>query len=89
MLQKNPRQYVSRFPVRIGSRIRIVFADDIEWIAEAGDYAELHGSGRSSAEVDRGPMSEGHVVTRRFVLRLIFGGRALGLRLLRGHVLFG
>jgi two-component system LytT family response regulator len=47
MLQKNPRQYVSRFPVRIGSRIRIVLTDEIEWIAAAGDYAELHGSGRS------------------------------------------
>jgi two-component system LytT family response regulator len=47
MLQKNPRQYVSRFPVRIGSRIQIVLADEIEWIAAAGDYAELHGSGRS------------------------------------------
>jgi two-component system LytT family response regulator len=49
MLQRNPRQYVSRFPVRIGSRIRIVVADEIEWIAAAGDYAELHvhGSGRS------------------------------------------
>jgi two-component system LytT family response regulator len=47
MLQKNPRPYVSRFPVRIGSRIRIVLADEIEWIAAAGDYAELHGSGRS------------------------------------------
>jgi two-component system LytT family response regulator len=46
MLQKNPRQYVSRFPVRIGSRIQIVLADEIEWIAAAGDYAELHGSGR-------------------------------------------
>ena len=47
MLHKNPRQYVSRFPVRIGSRIRIVLADEIEWIAAAGDYAELHGGGRS------------------------------------------
>jgi two-component system LytT family response regulator len=47
MLQKNPKQYISRFPVRVGSRIRIVLADEIEWIAAAGDYAELHGSGRS------------------------------------------
>jgi two-component system LytT family response regulator len=47
MLQKTPKQYVSRFPVRVGSRIRIVLADEIEWIAAAGDYAELHGSGRS------------------------------------------
>jgi len=47
MLQKSPTQYVSRFPVRVGSRIRIVLADEIEWIAAAGDYAELHGGGRS------------------------------------------
>ena len=47
MLQKNAKQYISRFPVRVGSRIRIVLADEIEWIAAAGDYAELHGSGRS------------------------------------------
>jgi two-component system LytT family response regulator len=47
MLQKTPRQYVSRFPVRVGSRIQIVLADEIEWIAAAGDYAELHGAGRS------------------------------------------
>lgn len=45
ILQKNPKQYISRFPVRVGSRIRIVLADEIEWIAAAGDYAELHGSG--------------------------------------------
>ncbi len=47
MLQKDPKPYVSRFPVRAGSRIRIVLVDEIEWIAAAGDYAELHGSGRS------------------------------------------
>jgi two-component system LytT family response regulator len=46
MLEENSARYVSRFPVRIGSRIQIVLADDIEWIAAAGDYAELHGGGR-------------------------------------------
>lgn len=38
--------YVSRFPVRIGSRIQLVFTEDIEWIQGAGNYAELHGAGR-------------------------------------------
>ena len=47
MLEENSGRYVSRFPVRLGSRIQIVLTDHIEWIAAAGDYAELHGGGRS------------------------------------------
>jgi two-component system, LytTR family, response regulator len=35
-----------RFPVRVGSRIQLVFTEDIEWIAGAGNYAELHTQGR-------------------------------------------
>ena len=46
LLGENSRKYVSRFPVRTGSRIQIVLADDIEWIAAAGDYVELHCGGR-------------------------------------------
>jgi two-component system, LytTR family, response regulator len=46
MLDRKPAKYVTRFPVRIGSRIQLVLADDIEWIAAAGDYAELHTTGR-------------------------------------------
>jgi two-component system, LytTR family, response regulator len=46
LLDRRPAKYVSRFPVRIGSRIQLVFAEDIEWIAAAGDYAELHSGGR-------------------------------------------
>jgi two-component system, LytTR family, response regulator len=46
MLEENSGRYVSRFPVRVGSRIQIVLIDEIEWIAAAGDYAELHGGGR-------------------------------------------
>jgi two-component system, LytTR family, response regulator len=45
MLQESSARYVSRFPIRTASRIQIVLAEDIEWIAAAGDYAELH-SGR-------------------------------------------
>lgn len=46
MLEANSPKYVSRFPARVGSRIQIVLTDDIEWIAAAGDYVELHGGGR-------------------------------------------
>ena len=46
MLDRKPAKYVTRFPVRMGPRIQLVLADDIEWIAAAGDYAELHTSGR-------------------------------------------
>src|SRR5215467_8069655 len=46
LLEERVGKYVSRFPVRVGSRIQVVFADDIEWIAAAGDYAELHCGGR-------------------------------------------
>jgi two-component system, LytTR family, response regulator len=42
MLQRDSVKYPSRFPVRIGSRIQVVLTEDIEWIAAAGDYAELH-----------------------------------------------
>jgi two-component system, LytTR family, response regulator len=47
MLERNSDKYVSRFPVRVGSRIQLVRAEEIDWIAAAGDYAELHGGGRS------------------------------------------
>jgi two-component system LytT family response regulator len=33
--------------VRTGSRIQIVLVEDIDWIAAAGDYTELHVRGRS------------------------------------------
>ncbi len=47
LVDANSAKYVSRFPVRIGARLHIVLTEDIEWIASAGDYAELHGRGRS------------------------------------------
>jgi two-component system LytT family response regulator len=46
MLQRDSTRYVSRFPVRVGSRIHLVLVEDIDWIAAAGDYAELHSGGR-------------------------------------------
>ena len=47
MLGRDSERYTSRFVVRTGSRIQIVLADDIDWIAAAGDYTELHVRGRS------------------------------------------
>lgn len=41
-LDQNSGSYASRFVIRVGSRIQIVSADDLEWIAAAGDYSELH-----------------------------------------------
>jgi two-component system LytT family response regulator len=46
MLGQKPEKYVARFTVQTGTRIQIVLADDIEWIGAAGDYVELHVSGR-------------------------------------------
>jgi two-component system, LytTR family, response regulator len=46
MLGESSKKYVSRFAVRTGSRIHVLLADDIEWIASAGDYAEVHCGGR-------------------------------------------
>lgn len=47
MLRQSPASYVSRFPVRVGSRIQLVLTEDIEWIQGAGNYAELHSAGRN------------------------------------------
>jgi two-component system, LytTR family, response regulator len=47
LLKQESRNYVTRFPVRVGPRIQVVRANDIDWIAAAGDYVELHGKGRS------------------------------------------
>jgi two-component system, LytTR family, response regulator len=46
MLGQTSEKYVARFTVQTGTRIQIVLADDIEWIGAAGDYVELHVSGR-------------------------------------------
>jgi len=46
MLQRDSVRYPSRFPVRTGSRIQVVLTADIEWVAAAGDYAELHSGAR-------------------------------------------
>ncbi|HEX4022118.1 MAG TPA: LytTR family DNA-binding domain-containing protein [Acidobacteriaceae bacterium] len=46
MLDRTLEKWASRFAVQTGSRIQIVLAEDVEWIGAAGDYAELHVSGR-------------------------------------------
>ncbi|MGA2649318.1 MAG: LytTR family DNA-binding domain-containing protein [Terracidiphilus sp.] len=47
MLDRTADKYAARFTVQTGSRIQIVLAEDVEWIGAAGDYVELHVSGRS------------------------------------------
>ncbi len=47
MLGSDSEKYLSRFVVRTGSRLQIVHVEDIVWISAAGDYTELHVSGRS------------------------------------------
>jgi two-component system, LytTR family, response regulator len=47
LLEREREKWVSRLPVRTGSRIQIVPVDKIEWISAAGDYAELHCQGSS------------------------------------------
>lgn len=47
LLDENSGKYTSRFAVRTGSRIQVVFAEDIEWVGTAGDYTELHSVGQS------------------------------------------
>lgn len=47
MLDRAQEKYISRFTVQTGSRIQIILVEDVEWIASAGDYVELHAGGRS------------------------------------------
>jgi two-component system, LytTR family, response regulator len=47
LLERASDQYASRFKVQTGSRVQIVTAEDVEWISAAGDYVELHVTGRS------------------------------------------
>lgn len=47
MLERKPENWASRFTVQTGSRIQVVLAEDVEWIGSAGDYVELHVTGRA------------------------------------------
>jgi two-component system, LytTR family, response regulator len=42
LLEERTDNGLARFMVRIGPRLVVVPAQDIEWVAAAGDYAELH-----------------------------------------------
>lgn len=39
-------RYATRFQVRLGHRLRLVDADDVDWIEAQGDYAGLHANGQ-------------------------------------------
>lgn len=47
LLDAPEQRYASRFAVRLGARIQLVHAEEIDWIAAAGDYVELHSATRS------------------------------------------
>lgn len=47
MLDRKSENWAPRFTVQTGSRIQVVLAEDVEWIGSAGDYVELHVSGRA------------------------------------------
>jgi two-component system LytT family response regulator len=46
VLKGESSPYAAHFRVQTGSRIQIVDAENIDWIAAAGDYCELHVQGR-------------------------------------------
>jgi two-component system LytT family response regulator len=39
-------RYATRFQVRLGYRVRLVHADQVDWIEAQGDYAGLHAGGQ-------------------------------------------
>ena len=47
LLDEKATKHLSQFAVRTGSRIQVILAADVEWIAAAGDYSELHARGRA------------------------------------------
>jgi two-component system LytT family response regulator len=47
MLNRASGGFASRFTVQTGSRIQIIYSEDVEWIGSAGSYVELHVNGRS------------------------------------------
>ena len=47
MLARSQEAKASRFTVQTGSRIHVVLAEDVDWIAASGDYVALHVNGRS------------------------------------------
>jgi len=46
LLEDGSPNHVTRFAVKVGTRIQVVRTQDIDWIAAAGDYVEFHSKGR-------------------------------------------
>jgi len=46
LLEDESRSHVTRFAVKVGTRIQVVRTQDVDWIAAAGDYVEFHSKGR-------------------------------------------
>lgn len=67
LLEDEKEKWVSRFPVRTGSRIQIVLANKIEWISAAGDYVELHCQGRTYLLRETMNSLEGKLDPKRFM----------------------
>jgi two-component system LytT family response regulator len=84
LLDQQDERYASRFTVRMGSRIQVVAAEDLEWISSAGVYAELHT--RSATHLLRETMNslEQRLDPRRFARihrsRIVNLARILELR---------
>jgi two-component system LytT family response regulator len=47
LMEERFGKYASRFAVRLGLQIQIVHVEDVEWVASAGNYVELHSKGRA------------------------------------------
>jgi two-component system, LytTR family, response regulator len=47
LLDETSGKYASRFAVRTGAKIQVVFAEDVEWVGTAGNYTELHSGGKA------------------------------------------
>jgi two-component system, LytTR family, response regulator len=46
LLEHRPQSHATQFSVKAGTRIQVVRAQDIDWVAAAGDYVELQSKGR-------------------------------------------
>jgi two-component system, LytTR family, response regulator len=47
LLDENSGKYTARFAVKTGSRIQVVFTENIDWVGTAGNYTELHSGGKA------------------------------------------
>jgi len=47
LLDETCSKYTARFAVKTGSRIQVLFTEDIDWVGTAGNYTELHSGGKA------------------------------------------